>query len=88
MDTLKKIEKILQQAAQEPTPVFGVSEKVLRRITEQSDVPDFITFDILAAVSAVAASVILFWAINTWIQLSDPMTEWLAPIQEVPLWLV
>jgi hypothetical protein len=86
MDTLKKIETLFQQAAAEPTPVFGVAPKVLFRLAQVSESLSFLTFDMVAAVSAVAASIILFWAINTWIQLSDPMIAWLTPIQEVPLW--
>ncbi len=86
MDTLRKIETLFQRAAAEPTPVFRVSDRVWHRLTYASESSSFVTFDIMAAVSAAAASIILFWAINTWMQLSDPMTTWLAPLQEVPLW--
>ncbi len=86
MDTLKKIELLLQEAAQQPTPVFRVGDKVMDELGQMEDTGNFLTFDLFAAVSAVAASVLLFWAISAWMTMSDPMNVLVEPLQEVALW--
>jgi len=87
MDTLKGIEKLAQKAREERTPVFGVAEKVLLQIcSESKQTVGFMVFNLFAGLSAAAASIILLLAINTWTYLSNPMMEFLAPLQEAPLW--
>jgi len=80
MDTLKIIEQLVQRAREERPPVTDVSGGVLeligrRRRFEQTSLSWF------AAVSAVAASVALFFAVDCWMSLSDPMMELFAPLQ-------
>jgi ABC-type sugar transport system permease subunit len=87
MDTLKGIEKLAQKAREEKNPVFGVTDKVLLQIASaRMQTVGFMAFDLFAGLSAAAASIILLLAVNTWTYLSNPMMEFLAPLQEVPLW--
>ena len=87
MDTLEGIEKLAQKAREEETPVFGVTEKVLLKIMSASELKvGFMAFELFAGLSAVAASIILFLAIHTWTYLSNPVMEFLSPLQEFPLW--
>lgn len=87
MDTLEGIEKLAQKAREERAPVSGVTEKVLLQITSaRVQTVGFMAFDLFAGLSAAAASIILLLAINTWTYLSNPIMEFLAPLQEVPLW--
>lgn len=86
MDTLNKIEHLFQQAAQQPTPVFGVGDKVMKSLNEADESENFLTFDVFAAISAVAATLFLFWAISAWLTISDPMNVLVEPLQEVALW--
>jgi len=87
MDTLEGIKKLAQKALEEKTPVFGVTEKVLLKIMSAREPKvGFIAFELFAGLSAVAASIILLLAVNAWTYLSNPMMEFLSPLQEVPLW--
>ena len=86
MDTLKKIDHLLQQAAQQPTPIFRVADKVINDLDRSPEAESFLTFDLFAAASAIAASILLFWAISAWLTMSDPMNVLVEPLQEVALW--
>jgi hypothetical protein len=87
MDTLKGIEKLAQWAVKEEIPAFDVTGKVLPAIrAEEAERVSLIPFDIFAAVSAAAASVILFLGINAWLYFTDPLTGLFAPLQEIALW--
>jgi len=87
MDTLEGIEKLAQKAGREKIPVFGVAEKVLLQIVSAREQKvGFMAFNLFAGLSAAAASIIFFLATDTWAYLSNPIMEFLAPLQEVPLW--
>ena len=86
MDTLKKIEHLLQQAAQQPTPIFHVGDKVMDQLNQADETENYLTFDVFAAISAIAATALLFWAISAWLTMSDPMNILVEPLQEVALW--
>lgn len=87
MDILRVIGKLAQQAQREPVPVFRVSAAVLERIRqEQVGIIALRTFNVCAAVSACAAIVILFLAVNAWAAVSDPAIELLLPLEEITTW--
>ena len=65
---------------------FSVGDKVMHRLSQTDEQESFLTFDVFAAVSAIAASIILFWAISAWLTMSDPMNVLVEPLQEVALW--
>ena len=45
-----------------------------------------VPMSIVAGLSAVAASIIVFFAINAWLALSNPMMELYRPVQVAGLW--
>jgi len=87
MDTLKAIEKLSQKARNEKTPVFDVADSVLLRIRSHTKLAmSFRSFDLFAGVSAVAASIVLFLAVDFWLSMTSPIMEIFTPLQEAPLW--
>ena len=62
MDTLKKIDNLFQQAAdqvaQQKTPVFHVSEWVIAELM-MDESPRLVPLSVFAGISAVAAAVML-----------------------------
>ena len=87
MDTLKGIEKLAQQARQEETPLFSVSNKVMSQISsEESEEFNFTVFELFATASAVVASVVGYFSIGAWKFVASPLMQFFAPFQEVRLW--
>ena len=87
MDTLEGIEKLAQQAREEKTPVFNVADRVLQQIRAgETETFCFTVFDIFAAVSAIAASVVGYFSIGTWRFITSPLMQFFTPLQEIRLW--
>jgi len=87
MDTLKAIEKLAQRAREEKMPVFDVADSVWLRIRPQAaPAISFRSFGLFAGVAAVAASIVLFLAVDFWLSMTSPIMEIFAPLQETPLW--
>jgi hypothetical protein len=87
MDTLRAIERLIQHARREHVPSFNVADKVLLSIMhEETETVSFLPMGLFAGITAVAAFVMLFLAINSWLALTDPITELITPFQEMPLW--
>ena len=85
MDTLKGIEKLAQQARKETPPIFHVGDQVLLQISSQERLK-VMPLSIFATISAVAASVTLSFALNAWLQITDPITQLFSPLQAGSLW--
>ena len=87
MDTLKSIEKLAQQARQEETPLFTVSNKVMNQIgSEESREFGFTVLELFATASAVAASVVGYFSISAWRLVASPLMQYFTPLQEIRLW--
>ena len=87
MDTLEGINKLARQARKEEPPYFDVTDQVLKKISsEESETFSFTFFDLIAAVSAVAASVVGYFSIGAWRFIASPLMQFFAPLQEVRLW--
>ena len=87
MDTLDGIEKLAQQAREEQTPNFSVAGQVMQQIkAEEMESFSFTVFDLFAAASAVAASVVGYFSIGAWRFIASPLMQFFAPLQEVRLW--
>ena len=85
MDTLKKLERLFEQACRSPVPVFRVSDRVFNELTAYEP-PRLIPLSIFAGVSAAAAVLVFMLAVNAWSYLSNPIMELVEPLQETPLW--
>jgi len=89
MDTLSRIEKLVARARHERVPGIDVADRVQWRIRTavavQPPVP-IAPWGVLAGLSAVAASIILFLAVNAWMALSNPMMELYRPVMVASLW--
>jgi hypothetical protein len=86
MDTLKGIEKLAQQARREETPLFTVSNKVMKQIGSESEAFGFTVLELFATASAVAASVVGYFSISAWKLIASPLTQFFTPLQEIRLW--
>ena len=88
MDILKIIDKLVLRATNEVVPTVDVTGQVLWRLRAQGleqPVP-IVPMSIVAGLSAVAASIIIFLAINAWLALSNPMMELYRPVQVASIW--
>ena len=86
MDTLDAIEKLAQQARREKTPDFNVAERILYRIRPEEDKFSVLVLELIASVSAVAASVAGYFSVGALRSLTSPLMQFLTPLQEVRLW--
>ena len=78
MDSLDRIEKLLEQARRWETPVFHVSDQVMAEIVERQGVR-LMPLSIMAGVSAAAAVIALFYAINSWMSLTWSVADYFDP---------
>jgi hypothetical protein len=86
MDTLDAIEKLAQQARLEKAPEFNVAERILYRLSPEEDQFSFVVLELIASVSAVAASVVGYFSVGALRSLTSPLMQFLTPLQEVRLW--
>ena len=87
MDTLRGLAKLARIAREERTPVFGVAELVRLRIQSESRQPvTLIPLGLFGGLSAAAASIILFLAVQLWQYMNSPLMELVAPLPEIRLW--
>jgi len=87
MDALKAIENLAKKAREEKIPAFDVAEQISLRIkTEEEGSFGFIVFDVFASLSALAASVVVYFSIGVMRSLTSPLMQFFTPLQEVRLW--
>jgi len=87
MDRLIAVEKLARKARQEAVPDFDVTLTVVQQIQAQPEESfSFLPFDLFAGVSVAIASITMVFSVAAWQYLANPMTDLLAPLQEVPLW--
>ncbi len=87
MDALEALVRLARKAREEQTPVFGVAEKVRLRIqSEDRQVVTLIPLGLFGGLSAAAASIILFLAVQFWQYMNSPVMELVAPLPEIRLW--
>ncbi|NLH41637.1 MAG: hypothetical protein GX448_07340 [Planctomycetes bacterium] len=87
MDALEALAKLALKAREETTPVFGVADQVRLRIRSEKPMSvTLIPLGLFGGISAVAASVTLFLAIEFWKYMSSPVMELIAPLPEMRLW--
>ena len=87
MDTLEGLVKLARRAREEQTPVFGMAEMVRLRIQSESrQSVTLIPLGLFGGLSAVAASIILFMAVQFWQYMNSPIMELVAPLPEIRLW--
>ncbi len=87
MDTLKALARLARRAREEQTPVFGVAGLVRLRIESESRQPvTLIPLGLFGGLSAAAASIILFLAVQFWQYVNSPVMELVAPLPEITLW--
>ena len=81
------IEKLAQKARIEAVPQFSVSNRVMAQIELIDRQPTGLwPFEIFAGVSAVAASIVVFFSIQAWQTVFNPLYQLLSPYQGVSLW--
>ncbi len=87
MDTLEALVRLARKACEEPIPVFDVADGVRLRIrSEKSTSATLIPLGLFGGLSAVAASITLFLAVEFWKYMSSPVMELVAPLPEMRLW--
>ena len=87
MDALEGLTRLARRAREEQTPVFGVAEKVRLQIqSEGRQAVTLIPLGLFGGVSAAAASIILFMAVQFWQYVNSPVMQLVAPLPELPLW--
>ena len=75
MDTLDAIEKLAQQARGEKTPEFNVTERILYRIRPEEDKFSVFVLELIASLSAVAASVVGYFSVGVLRSLTSPLMQ-------------
>ena len=81
------IEKLAQKARSEAIPQFSVSNRVMAQIDLIERQPTGLwPFEIFAGVSAVAASIVVFFSIQAWHTLANPLAQLFATSQGASLW--
>ena len=81
------IEKLAQKAQNEAIPQFSVSNMVMAQIElQQQRKFGLWPFEVFAGVSAVAASIVVFFSIQAWHNIVNPLVQLVAPYQGVQLW--
>jgi hypothetical protein len=87
MDTLEALARLARKAREEPIPFFNVADGVQLRIrSEKPESVTLIPLGLFGGLSAVAASITLFMAIEFWKYMSSPVMELVAPLPEMRLW--
>lgn len=87
MDALEALVRLARKAREETIPVFDVADGVRLRIrSEKTASVTLIPLGLFGGLSAVAASVTLFMAIEFWKYMSSPVMELVAPLPEMRLW--
>ncbi|MEN6578093.1 MAG: hypothetical protein ABFD90_17245 [Phycisphaerales bacterium] len=87
MDTLEALARLARKAREEPIPVFNIADGVQLRIrSEKPASVTLIPLGLFGGLSAVAASITLFMAIEFWKYMSSPIMELVAPLPEMRLW--
>lgn len=87
MDVLEALAKLAHKAREEPAPVFGVADGVRLRIrSERAEAVTLIPLGLFGGLSAVAASITLFLAVEFWKYMSSPIMELVTPLPEMRLW--
>jgi hypothetical protein len=85
METLELIKKLALIARQDCGPAVDVSGKVMQRIRSARTIK-MTPLRYFAGASAAAASFVLFFTIQSWMYMSDPIMEFFTPLQETLLW--
>ncbi len=87
MDALEALVRLARKAREEPIPIFNVADRVRLRIrSERPASVTLIPLGLFGGLSAVAASITLFMAIEFWKYVSSPVMELVAPLPEIRLW--
>jgi len=85
MDPLEALERLADQARKEAVPDFDVSARVLASVGD-GPARRVLPLSLFAAVSAVAASIILAVGIYSLLAEPDPLALLAAPLQGTVLW--
>lgn len=80
MDTLKALDELARLARQERPPAVDIGATVLQAVRARQPVR-VLPLSLLAVASAAAAAVIVALAVNSWLHMTDPLTELFAPLQ-------
>ena len=87
MDTLRALAKLARIAREEQAPVFSVADLVRLQIESESRQPvTLIPLGLFGGLSAAAASILLFMAVQIWQYMNSPLRELVAPLPEIRLW--
>ncbi|MCK4958081.1 MAG: hypothetical protein KAT00_01745 [Planctomycetes bacterium] len=85
MDTLEFIKKLVVIACFDSGDEIDISGQVMRRIRSAKTIK-VAPLAFFAGVSAAAACLALFFTIQSWIYMSNPIMEFFMPLQETLLW--
>lgn len=81
------LEKLAQKARNESIPQFSVTNMVMAQIgLQQRTKFSLLPFEIFAGISAVAASIVVFFSIQAWHTLANPLVQLFATSQGASLW--
>ena len=87
MDAIKIIENLAKKARQETPPQVDVSKTVMLEIgILRQETAGFLPLEFFAGISAVAASIIMFFSIHAWQYIVNPLVQLFVPFQEVLPW--
>ena len=87
MDAIKIIEKLAKTAQKEKIPRIDVSKTVMLEIAAfRQETAGFLPFEFFAGISAIAASIIMFFSIQAWQYIVNPLVQLFVPFEEMLPW--
>ncbi|HBG28910.1 MAG: hypothetical protein A2Y10_16615 [Planctomycetes bacterium GWF2_41_51] len=88
MDKIIEIlDKLAERAQSEILPQIDVSNGVMTRISlMRGQKPSLLPLEVFAGLTAVAASIVIFFSIQAWHNIVNPFYQLFAPYQGVSLW--
>jgi len=87
MDAIKIIENLAEKARKETPPQIDVSKTVMLEIgVFRQETAGFLPLEFFAGISAVAASIIMFFSIHAWQYIVNPLFQLFVPFQETLPW--
>lgn len=81
------LDKLAERAQSEILPQIDVSNGVMTRISlMRMQKPGLLPLELFAGLTAVAASIVVFFSIQAWQSIVNPLYQLFTPYQGVPLW--
>ncbi|OQA03341.1 MAG: hypothetical protein BWY69_00522 [Planctomycetes bacterium ADurb.Bin401] len=81
------LDKLAERAQSEILPQIDVTNKVMTRISlMRMQKPNLLPIEVFAGLTAIAASIVVFFSIQAWNNIANPFYQLFTPYQGALLW--